>query len=130
VELSQHWQAGRRLAFQQDQDDWYSTVARLAVFIKLPSTQALFSDEEHERVRLRNFIGKLLQPIATCPQAFGRKKDLRLGVLAPQRLLERLRERQVLRIVTQKPASHSNHRISSHHAQRSAVQRLFSSINP
>ena len=55
---------------------WYSTVARLVVFIKLPSTRALFSDQQHERVRLRNFIGKLLATNSHLPAGSWARKRL------------------------------------------------------
>ena len=73
----------------------------------LPRTEALLADQQHEGGRLGDFLGELRQPEAAGAQALGREEDVRVGVLAPQRRLERLHQREVLRVVAQEPAPHA-----------------------
>src|SRR6185295_10452013 len=99
-------QTGSRLPLQQDQDDRDAAVARLAVLVELPAAQALFADQQDDAGGTADFIGKLLQPIAAAAQALGGEENVRLGILAAQDLLERLHEREVLRVVAEKPVPH------------------------
>ena len=115
MQLPQERQAGRGLAVEQHEHHregcfLHAPVDRLAVFGDLPGAEPPLADQQNEGRRLGDFLGEFRKPIAAGAQALGREKDVQLGILAPQRRLERLHQREVLRIVAQEPATHSEHR--------------------
>ena len=113
MKLPQEWQPRRWLTFEQQEHDrkvglLHPPVERFVVLHRLPRADALLAHQQDEGCCLGDFLGKLRQPEAAGTQALGREKATRIGVLAPQRRFKRLHQRKVLRIVTQKPATHSS----------------------
>ena len=117
MQLPQERQAGRGLPFEQDDDEreigrrLHPFVERLVIFEHLPSVRRPFADEQNESGRLGDFLGELGRPGAAGPQVRGREEYARGGILALDGGLEPLRQRLVRRMVAEKPARHSIHRV-------------------
>ena len=116
VQLAQKRQTRGRLAIEKHKHDWkigflHAAIERLVIFGDLPGSEPLLSDQQNEGRRFGDFLGDLRKPIAPRAQALRREKYVGFGILAPERSLERLYQREVLRIVAQKPAPHSNYRV-------------------
>ncbi len=107
VQLAQKRQPRGRLAIEKDEYDGkigflHAAVERLIIFGDLPGSEPLLSDQQNEGRRFGDFLGEFRKPIAPRAQALGRKKDVRFGIFVPERCLERLHQREVLRIVAEK----------------------------
>src|SRR6202043_3770355 len=81
------------------------------IFGHLPFADASCSDQQNESGRLCDFLRKLLRPGTASPQVRGRKKQARGRILALDGGLEPLRQRLIRRVITEKPARHSSHRV-------------------
>ena len=106
---------GRGLPFEQHNNEWkirrlHPLVERFVVFIDLPVAEAALSNQQNERGRLRDFLGKLRRPGTAGAQVRGGEEDARGGVLALDGGLEPLRQRLIRRVIAEKPALHSKHR--------------------
>src|SRR5262249_41583207 len=111
MELARERQAGRGASGRHDQNQRIvlvlgASVQRLVVLHDLPRPNPTLADEQHKGARLRKFVGQLLLPEATSTHGLGRKEDGRIGLAALPPVLHRLRQRKILRRVTQKPATH------------------------
>ena len=116
MQLPQERQAGCRLAVEQHEHHrevllLHAPVDRLVIFGDLPGADAILADQQDKGRCFSDFLDEFGQPEAARAQALECEKDVRLGVLAPQRRLKPLHEREVLRIVTEEPAPHSLHRV-------------------
>ena len=126
MQLRQERQAGRGLAFEQHQHDrefvrlstlvgclglpgvcLYAPGECLVVFDHLPRAEPVLADQQHERGSFVDGLGKLRQVEAARAHRPGREIDVRLRVLAPQRRLQTLHEREVLRVEAEKPVTHA-----------------------
>ena len=84
----------------------HAPVERFVKFDDLPSAEPFFADQKHEGGRLGDAFGEFGEPKAAGAESRRGEEDLPIGILAPQRSLEPLHQRQVLRIVAKKPPRH------------------------
>jgi hypothetical protein len=59
-----------------------------------------------------NFLGQLRLPEAASAHALWRKENFRIGILALERVLQPLRQRDILRGIAQEPAPHAKDRFN------------------
>jgi hypothetical protein len=116
VQPAQERQAGRGLAFQQDYDEREigrrlgPFVERLVIFEHLPRTH-FPANQQNESGRGRDFLGKLGRPGTAGPHVRGGEEYARGGILALDGGLKPLGQRLIRRMVAEKPARHSSHRV-------------------
>ena len=117
MQLAQKRQAGRGLPFEQHHNErkcssrLHPFVERLVVFGHLPFADASWADQQNEAGRIGDFLRKLRRPGTAGPQVRGREEYARGGVLALDGGFEPLRQRLIRRVIAQKPARHSSHRV-------------------
>ena len=85
-------------------------VERLVIFEHLPRSH-FPADQQNESGRGRDFLGKLGRPGTAGPHVRGGEEYARGGILALDGGLEPLRQRLIRRMIAEKPARHSSHRV-------------------
>ena len=117
VQLAQERQARRGLPFEQQHDERkcsprvHPFVERLVVFGHLPFADARWADQQNEGGRFGDFLRKLRRPRSAGAQMRRREEYARSGVLALDRGFKPLRQRLIRRVIAEKPALHSSHRV-------------------
>jgi hypothetical protein len=71
----------------------------LVIFDDLPPTYPFFADKQDERGGFGDFLGQFRQKVAASAQALRCEENLRPSILLPQRSLQRLHQRMILRVV-------------------------------